>query len=656
MAFVSTNKAPGVYIDEIQIPGPITGAPTSTTAFVGPAQMGPLLTPTMLTNAQQFAQIFGTYIEDPFRVYVTHAVNGFFNEGGGVCYFVRVGTGVQATLTLFDRAGGPRPTLVVTALQEGTTGNSITVQVANASIAQTTAARQQVALTSAATNTAVVGSSGDAQKFSPGDIVFLEQGATSERATVASINGSNILLTANLANAYTGGDIRTADLAPGQQRIHVGSVTGMQPGTYVSVTQGATTEQGVVRTVDTINSSITLTNGLVNTYTQKSGDPAINIATLEFTLTIVGPSTGTEIFANLAMDPRHSQYFANIVDSGAVDVTLADPPSPTPPANNMPAVLAATNLTGGVADNIKTITTANYHAGIDTLLRVNDVALLAVPDSVNGTKNGGTFSPADTQDIQAYMVAHCENVVNRFAILDPLWDDPAKPLDTTQIVAQRSGISSDRGMASLYYPWIFISNPLGSGQVLVPPSGHIAGVYASNDNTRGVFKAPANEPIVSALDLAHSLTDDENGPLNEMGINVIRSFPSQGILIWGARTIAPPDITQWRYNSIRRFTNFVEGSLQDGTRFAVFEPNNPSLWGTVKRLISNFLTGQWQQGALEGTAPAQAYTVIVDATLNTPDVIALGQLIIQVTLNTVPPAEFVVIQIIQQPGGSSVSD
>ena len=211
-------------------------------------------------------------------------------------------------------------------------------------------------------------------------------------------------------------------------------------------------------------------------------------------------------------------------------------------------------------------------------------------------------------------------------------------------------------MASLYYPWIHISNPLGSGQVLVPPSGHIAGIYANNDNTRGVFKAPANEPIVSALDLAHSLTDDENGPLNEMGINVIRSFSSQGILIWGARTIAPPDITQWRYNSIRRFTNFVEGSLQDGTRFAVFEPNNPSLWGTVKRLISNFLSGQWQQGALEGTAPAQAYTVIVDATLNTPDVIALGQLIIQVTLNTVPPAEFVVIQIIQQPGGSSVSD
>ena len=107
MAFVSTNKAPGVYIDEIQIPGPITGAPTSTTAFVGPAQMGPLLKPTMLTSAQQFAQIFGTYIEDPFRVYVTHAVNGFFNEGGGVCYFVRVGTGVQATLTLHDRRRRP---------------------------------------------------------------------------------------------------------------------------------------------------------------------------------------------------------------------------------------------------------------------------------------------------------------------------------------------------------------------------------------------------------------------------------------------------------------------------------------------------------------------------------------------------------------------
>src|SRR6202030_2121200 len=121
----------------------------------------------------------------------------------------------------------------------------------------------------------------------------------------------------------------------------------------------------------------------------------------------------------------------------------------------------------------------------------------------------------------------------------------------------------------------------------------------------------------------HTLTDDEHGPINELGTDVIRFFPGHGIRVWGARTIAPQDVTQWRYNSIRRFVNFVEASLRDGTRFAVFEPNNPTLWGTVKRLVTDFLNQQWQLGALEGTSPDQGFLVKVDATLNTPEVIAL---------------------------------
>lgn len=728
MAFVSTNKAPGVYIDEVQVPGPITPAPTAIAAFVGPAQIGPLLKPTLLTNAQQFTQQFGSYITDPQTVYVTHAVNGFFAEGGGQCYFVRVGTGVQAGLALNDRTtSNPMPTLQVTALKEGVAGNSVTVQVDDASIASTTATRNQISLVSASGSTAKIANA-DASKFNPGDIVTLEKGAINDRPTITSITQStsaDLVLTAALTHSYTTGDVqkgpgpkipivsasgttitvaagdavnfvagdtvtitgggntegptiasiaihatvtfgaplahtydntadmRTADLMPGQQRIHVNSVTGIEPGSYVSFTQGGTTEAGVVRTVDTINSSITLTNGLANLYSQASGaaNPSIAVQTLEFTLTIVGPTSGTEIFKNLSMDPRHSRYFAEIVSSAAVDVELADPPSPSLPAKNLPKVIAATPLQNGKADNIAALTTADFHKGIDTFLRIDEVNLLCIPDSV-----GGTFQAADTQDIQAYMLAHCEKVVNRFAILDPRSETWTAALDLTQILAQRAGISSDRGMGSLYYPWIAISNPLGSGRVLVPPSGHIAGVYANNDNTRGVFKAPANEAIVSALDLSRVLTDDENGVLNEPGIDVIRAFPGQGIRIWGARTVAPSDITQWRYNSIRRFVNFVEASLRDGSRFAVFEPNNPSLWGTVKRLVTDFLTAQWQQGALEGTTPDQGFSVRVDATLNTPEIIALGQLIIQVTLFTVPPAEFVVFQIIQEPGGSSVSE
>jgi phage tail sheath protein FI len=647
MTFVATNKAPGVYIDEIQVPGPIAGVGTSTAAFVGPAQMGPLLKPTFLTNFQQFQSAFGGYIEDPQRVYATHAVKGFFDEGGSTCYFVRVGTGAQASLTLSDRASTPRPVLVVTALQEGTAGNSITVQVDDASIASTKATRQQVNLTSASGTQATVGSAADAAKFNPGDWVLLEQGANTDRAAVSSINGANINFTTSLTHTYNGGDIRIADLMPGQNRIRLDSVTGIEPGTYVSIAQGGTTETGVVKAVDTVNTSVTLTAALANLYTMKNADPAVNIKTLEFKLTVAGPTTGTEVFDNLSLDPRHSRYFSNLVSSGAVDVELADPPTPSLPAKNLPAVQGATALTGGAADNIANLQTTDYHKGIDTLLKVDDVNILCVPDAV-----GGGFNAAATQDIQSYMVAHCEKAANRFAVLDPR--QGSKP--SNGIVTQRNNLTSDRGFAALYYPWIYISNPLGSGRILVPPSGHVAGIYANNDNTRGVFKAPANEPITSALDLEEVLTDDENGPLNEKGIDVIRAFPGQGIRVWGARTIAPSDVTQWRYVNVRRLTSFIEKSLQEGTRFAVFEPNNLTLWQTIKRLVTDFLTRIWAEGGLFGASPDKAFSVRVDEELNPPEIRALGQLIIEVTIYPTTPAEFIVFRIIQEPGGPSVQE
>jgi phage tail sheath protein FI len=650
MAFVATNKAPGVYIDEVSVPGPIQPAGTSTAAFLGPAQKGPLGKPTFLTNAQQFTDTFGSYIEDPQRVYVTHAVKGFFDEGGNTCYFVRVGTGVQAAQVLKDRGATPRATLTVTALTEGTDGNNIKVQVDDASIANTKPTRTKLAALSAgaAGSTQVtVAPLADAALFKPGDAVFLEQAPNSERNTIASISGAALTLSSALANSYAAGTVRLADLIPGQQRIRVDSVAGIETGSYVSISQGATTEQGVVRTVDGVNSSITLTSGLTNLYTMKPGDPNVAIATLEFALTISGPTTGSEVFGTLSLDPRHSRYFQRVVASQMVSVDLADPPTPTPPAKNLPAVQnPAVALTGGVKDSISSIVTTDYHKAIDTLLRLDDVNLLCVPDAV-----GGTFTAADTQDIQSYMVAHCGKVLNRFAILDSL-----KGATLSSIVTQRTNLNSEAGHASLYYPWVVISNPLGSGRVTVPPSGHVAGVFANNDNARGVFKAPANEPITMALDLEQILTDDEQGPLNEQGIDIIRSFPGRGILVWGARTIAPSDVTQWRYNSVRRFVSFVEMSLRNGTRFAVFEPNNLTLWGTVKRLVNDFLTTQWAEGALVGATPDQGFSVRIDEQLNPPQLVALGILTIEVKLYPAPPAEFVVFRIIQQPGGASVTE
>src|SRR5262245_15229510 len=150
--FSTINKAPGVYIQEITIPGPIPGVSTSNAAFVGPAAMGPLGIPTRLTNPDQFKAIFGDYVEAPYRVFAAHAVKGFFDEGGELCYFVRVGNGKQASLKLMDRAATPQATLQVTALKEGTGGNTTTVQVDDASLTATTIAKAQATPQSTAAN------------------------------------------------------------------------------------------------------------------------------------------------------------------------------------------------------------------------------------------------------------------------------------------------------------------------------------------------------------------------------------------------------------------------------------------------------------------------------------------------------------------------
>jgi len=663
--FSTINKAPGVYIQEITIPGPIPGVSTSNTAFVGPAAQGPLLRPTRITDISQFWAIFGDYVDDPYRVYAAHAVNGFFAEGGQLCYFVRVGTGKQAWLGLQDRSGKNRTALIVTAFAEGVAGNAITVKVDDASIANTTAqkATADIAAGKAPTNQRTVGtaSDADAANFRPGDAVWLASGGNSQRATISSISKDTVAHTttftmvANLTNDYGGGKIRVADLIPGQTRFRATAVAGLEPGTYINLTQGAVTEDAVVKLVDQINNFVTLGSSLTKTYPMDGASPNVAIASKEFTLTITAPGNPIETFANLSLEPSHSRYFGTLVTSASVSVNLADPPTTTPPSKNLPVALAAPgNLANGADEDIKALQPKHYHDGIDALQKIDDVNLLCVPDAV-GPVSSPHFQLADTQDIQAYMIAHCEKMKDRFAILDCAEPDPTD-ITFTGVTNQRQNMNSDNGYGALYFPWIGISNPFGKGKIYVPPSGHTAGVYANSDSTFAVFRAPANEQITSALAVDATLTDAEQGPLNEQGINVIRAFPNQGIKIWGARTITPPSITAWRFINVRRLLIFIEKSIQEATRFAVFLPNNLALWHQIKRLVNGFLTEQWNEGALFGDTPEQAFRVRVDEIINPPEITALGQLIVQVTVRATTPAEFIVFEVIQDITGSTLQE
>ena len=212
----------------------------------------------------------------------------------------------------------------------------------------------------------------------------------------------------------------------------------------------------------------------------------------------------------------------------------------------------------------------------------------------------------------------------------------------------------DSSYATMYYPWIEISDPVTDKPIKVPPSGHVAGVWARSDNTRGVHKAPANEVVLGATSLDYNVTKGEQDTLNPNGINCIRAFPGMGIRVWGARTLSSNP--SWRYINVRRLFNFVEKSIERGTQWIVFEPNEPRLWGRIQRDVGFFLRSVWRDGALFGLNPSEAYYVKCDAETNPPDVVDAGQLIVEIGIAPVKPAEFVVFRIAQYSGGAALSE
>ena len=290
-------------------------------------------------------------------------------------------------------------------------------------------------------------------------------------------------------------------------------------------------------------------------------------------------------------------------------------------------------------------------SGINGLAIAEDVTIVAVPDLVTAaTKEDGSLDLGLWKAVQTSLIAHCEQHSNRIALLD------TPPGMTPQQVREwRSDVAQyDSAFAALYYPWIKVENPTGSNgnaEILIPPSGHVAGLWARTDETRGVWKAPANDTLRGVLDVERNVTQNEQGLINPIGINAIRPFGTRGIRVWGARTLASD--TDWQYLNVRRLFNMVESTILEGTQWAVFEPNDVSLWEGVKRTLGGYLHGLWQAGALFGSTPDQAYFVRCDETTNTPESIDQGKLIVEVGLAPVKPAEFVIFRISQNKQSAS---
>lgn len=283
--------------------------------------------------------------------------------------------------------------------------------------------------------------------------------------------------------------------------------------------------------------------------------------------------------------------------------------------------------------------------GINGLTIADDVTMVMVPDLITAaTKEDGSIDLNLWKSVQLALINHCEGQANRMAILD------APPgMSPQQIKEWRSDTAMyDSAFAALYYPWIEVSNPAatnGDTEIMVPPSGHLAGIWARTDDTRGVWKAPANEVVRGALNVELNITKAEQGLLNPIGINCIRPFGTQGIRVWGARTLASD--TDWTYINVRRLFNMIETTIMNGTQFAVFEPNDQKLWEGLKRTVGSFLRGLWRDGALFGATEDQAFYVKCDSETNPPDSIDQGRVVVEVGIAPVKPAEFVIFRISQ---------
>jgi hypothetical protein len=300
--------------------------------------------------------------------------------------------------------------------------------------------------------------------------------------------------------------------------------------------------------------------------------------------------------------------------------------------------------------------------GLAVLEEVSEVAMVAAPG----------FSDPASYDA---LLSHAEKMKDRIAILDAPEDvDDISQLTRMALLAApgaggkpaEAGAEgqppkglrprmSDRGFGAFYYPWITLDDPMTGERVNVPPSGHVAGIYARTDVERGVHKAPANEIVMGAGNLVRHVTPEEQAELNSNGVNIIRYFPNRGIRVWGARTVAGGD-SEWRYVNVRRLFNFVEESISLGTGWTVFEPNTPELWGNIRRDIGAFLFRLWRDGALMGRTPEQAFFVQCDEQTNPPEVIDAGQVVALIGLAPVKPAEFIIFRIGQHAGGAEVEE
>lgn len=416
---------------------------------------------------------------------------------------------------------------------------------------------------------------------------------------------------------------------------------GFYPGDIVSFTDGTTVVRNrIVKSQDNI---IVFEKEFAEDVTDRNLLPEKTISTCEFNMEVRYEDV-VESYDCLSFNIEIPNYVEKkLAKSDLISVVYKgqEPAEAVPPFERMTEgeeAVISVGFLGGSNGNALAMTAADFigvdngagrRTGIQAFIDNGVVSIIAVP---------GVTDP----NVQLSLVAHCENLASRFAVLDI----PQEARKVQDIINHRDIFDTTYG--ALYHPWLTVFDPLDKRNIQIPPSGSVIGIYARSDNSRGVHKAPANEVVRACVGLDVQFNKGEQDILNPKGVNLIRAFPGQGIRVWGART-ANSDAS-WRYINVRRLFIFIEESIKANTSWAVFEPNDEMLWIRIQRTIEVFLTNLWRNGSLAGTAPDEAFFVNIGRNTMTQDDIDNGRLICVIGVAPVKPAEFIIFKITQKTG------
>jgi phage tail sheath protein FI len=434
--------------------------------------------------------------------------------------------------------------------------------------------------------------------------------------------------------------------------VLAGNLPNVKDGDYIEISDSNKKEVAIVKSVSGNRIEFKEKVGIDSsdvTFTIKEWKETV-AKTVDFGLNVTyekGKEVIEERFDKLSLNKNSNKFIEKAVNVNSVSKLIqveVDNKSTSYSFTSLPELDCNKPLVNG-SDDLEHITISEFigvdkgkgeRTGLTAFEAVDEVNILCIPDLM-------TLDNKDAiSGLQGKMISHCERLKDRFAILDSL-----RNYDITEIQSWKID-HFDSQYAALYYPWIKVLDPIqvdGNTTRLIPPCGHVAGIYARSDIERGVHKAPANEVINGVTELEFDITSGQQDILNPSGINCLRKLPGRGIRVWGSRTMSSDPL--WKYVNVRRLFIYLEESINKATQWVVFEPNDIPLWARVRQTIDQFLTDTWQSGMLAGANPGQAFFVKCDRTTMSQNDIDNGRLICVIGVAPVKPAEFVIFRLAQ---------